>query len=519
MDIGAATYDGTGGSPVAAVTTGGVFCFALTANEHGEWDDPPPGNEYGEWDDPPPWKEYGWWEDPHPWNEYGWWEDPPPGDEYGEREDPPPDPKEVPVPDDDDDELCDALEGIVASAAPRSMKFLVDSGSIIDTCPEEFDPSTETRPPNRCWDIETVTGGSLKHYGFKPNVYLRTKQGIPMKVGFGVTDAKRPILSVKKGAELGSMTIFAPDAAGPGRSMIINDPDAIDEILRVMKRTPGLRIDVENNSYVVDAGVVPKGNRGIGAWVDPPPAVAPVTDVASNANITRALGQAEREQRVDEKVEELHETEAEEAAISHTVEIKAASQPYEPNKAEREARELTCVPYRSWCKYCVAGKAADTPHKKQAKVEEHIPVVEFDYNFIGDKTIDEKKVTVLVAVDSVHGSMTAPMARKKGSSDECVMQALLNYVMQLGFPKAELKCDQEPSAVDVMCKLVERCESTQLVPSASPEGSKGSLGRCERGHLSVQGQVRTLKEATQERDKISIDAEHILVPWMTRHSA
>jgi hypothetical protein len=346
MDVGAITYEGAGGYPVAAVTTGGVFCFALAANEYGEWDDPPPGNEHGEWDDPPPGKEHGeWndpppgnehgeWDDPPPWKEYGWWEDPPPWNEYGWWGDPPPDPKEVPVPDDDDDELCDALEGIVAAAAARSVKILVDSGSIINACPEEFDPSTETRPPNRCWNLETVTGGSLKRYGFKPNVDLRTKQGIPMKVGFEVTNARRPILSVKKGAELGSMTIFAPDAAGPGKSMIINDPDAIDEVLRAMARTPGLRIDVESNSYVIDAGVVPKGNRGTRAWVDPPPVVAPVTDVVSNANVTRALGQAEREQRVDEKVKELHETEAEEAAIFHTVKIKAASQPYEPNKAE-----------------------------------------------------------------------------------------------------------------------------------------------------------------------------------------
>ena len=126
---------------------------------------------------------------------------------------------------------------------------------------------------------------------------------------------------------------------------------------------------------------------------------------------------------------------------------------------------------------------------------------------------------MLVAIDSVHSSITAPMVRKKGSGDEYVMQALLNYVKQLGFAKAELKCDQEPSTVDVMYKLIDRCKSTQLVPSASPKGSKGSLGRGERGHLSVQGQVRTLRLATQEAYKITIDANHVLMPWMTRHSA
>ena len=140
---------------------------------------------------------------------------------------------------------------------------------------------------------------------------------------------------------------------------------------------------------------------------------------------------------------------------------------------------------------CVAGEATDRPHKQQLRGDdEHIPVIEFDYNFIGSQTESEKKVTMLVAIDSVHSSTTAPMVRRKGSGDEYVMQALLNYVKQLGFPKAELKCDQEPSTVDIMNELIERCKSTQLIPTASPKGSKGSLGRGERGHLSVQGQVR-----------------------------
>ena len=76
-----------------------------------------------------------------------------------------------------------------------------------------------------------------------------------------------------------------------------------------------------------------------------------------------------------------------------------------------------------------------------------------------------------------------------------VMPALLNYVKQLGFPKAELKCDQEPSTVDVMNKLIERCKSTQLVPTASPKGSKGSLGRGERGRVAGERRAKPLGSA------------------------
>ena len=116
---------------------------------------------------------------------------------------------------------------------------------------------------------------------------LKTRDGMAMNIGFEVTNAKRPILSVKKGAQLGAMTVFAPDNAGPGRSRIINDPIAIQEILAILNRTAGLQIDVENNSYVIDAEVVPKGSPAKGAWGTPPPMVAPVV---SNQNLERVLG-------------------------------------------------------------------------------------------------------------------------------------------------------------------------------------------------------------------------------------
>jgi hypothetical protein len=109
--------------------------------------------------------------------------------------------------------------------------------------------------------------------------------------------------------------------------------------------------------------------------------------------------------------------------------------------------------------------------------------------------------------------------QKKGSSDEYVMQAMLNWIGQLGFAKVEIKCDQEPSTVELMNSLVARRKTSQLVPKASPKGSKGSLGRGERGHLSVQGQLRTLRSVTQEKYKITLDSKHVLMPWLCRHSS
>ena len=113
--------------------------------------------------------------------------------------------------------------------------------------------------------------------------------------------------------------------------------------------------------------------------------------------------------------------------------------------------------------------------------------------------------------------MASPMLQKKGHTDEYVMQALLQWIDSLGLAKAEIKCDQEPSTVDVMNALVKRCTSTVLIPKATPKGSKGSLGRGERGHLSVQGHLRTIREFTSHKYEKDIGPAHTLMPWMTRH--
>ena len=68
------------------------------------------------------------------------------------------------------------------------------------------------------------------------------------------------------------------------------------------------------------------------------------------------------------------------------------------------------------------------------------------------------------------------------------MQSFQNYIDRLGLVRAELKCDQKPSTLDVANALIKRCHSTALIVTAMPKGSKGSLGRGERANLIIQGQ-------------------------------
>ena len=126
---------------------------------------------------------------------------------------------------------------------------------------------------------------------------------------------------------------------------------------------------------------------------------------------------------------------------------------------------------------------------------------------------------MMVATDAIHGSNFAAVARRKGGEDDCVMQSFQNYLDRLGFVKAELKCDQEPSTRDVANALVKRCLFTSLVVTATPTGSQRSLGRGERANLTIQGQLRAFREAVSIKYKTEIGPEHVLMGWMVRHSA
>ena len=126
-------------------------------------------------------------------------------------------------------------------------------------------------------------------------------------------------------------------------------------------------------------------------------------------------------------------------------------------------------------------------------------MIEFDYAFATD-TPGGPESSMMVATDSIHGSIFAVVARRKGGQDHYVVQSFQNYIDRLGLVKAELKCDQEPITLDVANALIKRCQSTALIETA-PKGSKGSSGRGERANLIIQGQLRAFRDAVSMKYK------------------
>ena len=112
-------------------------------------------------------------------------------------------------------------------------------------------------------------------------------------------------------------------------------------------------------------------------------------------------------------------------------------------------------------------------------------MIEFDCAFATDAP-GGPKISMLVATCSIHGPIFAVVARRKGGQDDCVMQSFQNYIDRSCLVNAGLKCDQEPSTLDVANALIKRCQSTSLIVTATAKVSKGSLWRGERAKLTIQ---------------------------------
>ena len=395
------------------------------------------------------------------------------------------------------DNIEDQYVFAIGNSSSRSRRPMVDSGAFVSCCDESYS-NVATAQPSRKLNMKTALNDDMPHQGVKNQVQFKSTGPEVLAVDFQVTTTGvRPILSVRERVIKHQMVVFSA-----GLSKIIKDPNTIRSIQDLLKETPGFNIVEEMGAFVLDADLVgPQGGT-----------IAPVIQQES---MERALKKAEadhkREQALTEEVINME--------ISSRPALKAIKSPYTPSIEERRLHEATHCPFRGWCEFCVQGKSPDGQHIKSSGGE-GIPVIEFDYAAGSGKTSDpERKIGIFTATESAHHSQISVQYQSKGSKDEYVMQVFLNWIAGLGMEKYELKCDQEPSTVDVRDKIITRCKSTVLTPFATPKGSKGSLGAAERAHLSVQGQMRTQRMCLESKYKTKIGPSHRIHAWSCRHAS
>jgi hypothetical protein len=227
------------------------------------------------------------------------------------------------------------------------------------------------------------------------------------------------------------------------------------------------------------------------------------------------------------------ESEGEEAYVEGTVGekvvaekgdelVKVIADPRLPSEKEVEKHCLTHLPYRNWCAVCVAGKGKDLDHRKCVKEERGLPEFSFDYCFPGDDF--GYRLTILVGRERTTGMTFATTVPEKGSKGKFVADRCLEFFVECGFRTGDIviKSDQEP-AIKLLVKdlAAERGSEPghKTLIEESPVQSSGSNGVVERAVQGVEGQVRVLKLALEERIGAKVPASHCIVTFLAEYSA
>ena len=190
--------------------------------------------------------------------------------------------------------------------------------------------------------------------------------------------------------------------------------------------------------------------------------------------------------------------------------------PRTPTKAEREEHDVSHVPHRPWCRFCVMGRGLERRHLTQSgDSDDDRPRVFADYGYFnGDST------PLSVAKIRRTGMTFAAAVSMKGGGDPHAARLLAKWIDGLGCQQVTVRTDGEPSICELIRRVRElRAEGTTTVDEISPPGDSAGNGIAERAILTVGGLVRTTKAVAEENVLEGRSAGPRLVAWMVHHAA
>ena len=116
--------------------------------------------------------------------------------------------------------------------------------------------------------------------------------------------------------------------------------------------------------------------------------------------------------------------------------------PRTPSKAERDRHVVSHIPFRDWCRHCVAGRGAERWHQKHpAHADEH-PLVCTDCG-----SLSGDAAPILVAKDRRTGTISALLVERNGAADPRAVEKLAEWVDARGPPQVITRSDGDPAVM------------------------------------------------------------------------
>lgn len=142
--------------------------------------------------------------------------------------------------------------------------------------------------------------------------------------------------------------------------------------------------------------------------------------------------------------------------------------PGQSMREERERHVLTHLPFRPWCADCVAGGAANDPHRRRARGEDiGPPRISVDYGFVserGDRYQCEaaQRAILVVKVDGC-GVVMAKCVTGKGRADPLAVGWLVDQLRRSGLGRCVPQADGESAQRGYIKDVIEEAaRSTTL---------------------------------------------------------
>ena len=191
--------------------------------------------------------------------------------------------------------------------------------------------------------------------------------------------------------------------------------------------------------------------------------------------------------------------------------------PNEPTKEERREHEITHIPFRSWCRHCVRGKAKRQFHSvsDQRGQEKAKNTIYIDYFYMGRR--EEDCLPILMIADELTSRTISLCMPEKGVGNPYCVTAAVKHMKILGGQQSVLKSDTERSIVALRSSI-----QSHFPGMTNEDGTKGeseSMGFVESMVGKVGAQARTLKSALDNRYKRQIGAKEPVLAWLINYAS
>ena len=154
--------------------------------------------------------------------------------------------------------------------------------------------------------------------------------------------------------------------------------------------------------------------------------------------------------------------------------------PRQPGKEERELHELTHLPYRDWCDFCVATKARDDHQRildPSAEGRRNISSVQLDYAY-GRSGGNNKAdlTTILVGVDAETRMLLAVSVEGKGADLRGQAEHVVRFTLMLNqYGNVEVIGDNEPTMRNLLTYIQTIRHGLGLQTTVTHSQKKGHL--------------------------------------------